>query len=296
VAIYVPWLADAARMTGYPVVEVGGWQQRGHGGMRLIEGVVCHHTADGATGDYPSLRIVRDGRAGLAGPLSAYGLGRNGTIFVIAAGESWHAGASAWAGFRDLGDEFIGIEAESVGTRNDWTNEQRDCYPRLVAAILHFMRRGADRCAGHREIALPKGRKIDPAFWDMNDFRRIVSGYLANPSSINRQGGGGEDLRDDERAALFTILAQHIGSTNPNEFLGFAPFEGTTSVGSPLTNTDYGRQAVKRVDETAGGIIANAQDQAAKMAAIQKTLEAILSKIESTGVVKVPWWKRLFGG
>jgi hypothetical protein len=180
-AIYVPWLTDAARLTGYPVVEVAGWRTRGHGGMRVVEGVVAHHTADGPRGDYPSLNIVRDGRPDLRGPLSAYGLGRSGTIFVIAAGQSWHAGASAWAGYTDLNDEFLGIEAESVGNRDDWTAAQRDAYPRLAAAVLHFMRRGADRVAGHKEVCLPKGRKIDPAYWDMNAFRNRVAWMLEEP-------------------------------------------------------------------------------------------------------------------
>jgi hypothetical protein len=122
--MYVPWLADAARTTGYPVVEIAGWRSRGHGGMRLVEGVVGHHTAtsDRASGDYPSLGIVTNGRSDLPGPLANYGLGRSGTIYVIAAGAAYHAGASRWAGFVDLNDEFLGIEAESAGT-GVWTGQ-----------------------------------------------------------------------------------------------------------------------------------------------------------------------------
>lgn len=178
---WVPWLADAARMTGYPVVEVAGWRGRGHGGMSRVEGLVAHHTANPGRGDYPSLSIVTHGRAGLRGPLSAFGLGRSGTVYVIAAGISNHAGASAWAGFRDLNDEFLGCEAESAGTHDDWTPAQRDCYPRLAAAVLFFMRRSADRAAGHKEVCLPPGRKIDPAFWDMTAFRARVEWMLADP-------------------------------------------------------------------------------------------------------------------
>lgn len=178
---YIPWLADASRLTGYPVVEVAGWQQRGHGGMRVVEGIVNHHTADGPNGNYPSLNIVRSGRAGLRGPLSHLGLGRDGTIFVIAAGLSYHAGASTWANFRDLNDEFIGIEAESVGTRDDWSGHQRDCYPRLNAALLYYMKRKADRVCAHKECCIPKGRKVDLAFWNMNVMRAQVHWYLQDP-------------------------------------------------------------------------------------------------------------------
>lgn len=187
--VWVPWLADAARLTGYGVVEVAGWRGRGHGGFRAVETVVLHHTADGP-GEYPSLRVVRDGRSDLPGPLCNFGLGRSGTIYVVAAGVAWHAGASTWAGFSDLNDESIGIEAESAGTRDDWTAAQRDAYPRLVAACLYYLRRGAERAAGHKEVCLPRGRKIDPAFYDMNALRARVSYLLADPlARIPRSGG-----------------------------------------------------------------------------------------------------------
>lgn len=164
---YIPWLVDAARMavagTGRQVIVAPGWQTRGHGGMRVVELVVGHHTGtpDTAAGDYPSLRIVRDGRADLAGPLSNYGLGRSGDIYVIAAGLCYHAGASAYAGYTDLNDEAIGIEAESAGGGR-WTDAQLLVYPRLVGACLHYMRRGVDRYASHRTVARPAGRKPDP--------------------------------------------------------------------------------------------------------------------------------------
>lgn len=189
-AVWIPWLADAARLTGYPVSEVAGWRTLGHGGFRVVEGVTAHHTADGPSGDYPSFNVVRNGRAGLAGPLSNYGLGRTGRIQVIAAGACWHAGASRWAGFTDLNDEFIGIEAESVGSRDDWTAAQRDCYPRLVAAALYYMRRDASRLCGHKECALPLGRKVDPAFWNLNEMRNRVAWLLADPLRRIPRGGG----------------------------------------------------------------------------------------------------------
>lgn len=187
--LFIPWLADAARLTGYPVVENAGWRTRGVPGsngqplpMRVCEGVVLHHTADGPTGDYPSLRVVRDGRSDLQGPLAHYGLARSGAIQVIASGLCYHAGASSWAGFSDLNDEFIGIEAEATGTTSDcWTDEQLDAYPRLVAAILYYLHRDASRAGGHKEVCLPRGRKIDPAFIDLNAFRAQVAHLLGDP-------------------------------------------------------------------------------------------------------------------
>lgn len=179
-SVYIPWLVDAAKLTGYPVVEVGGWRARGHGGMRVLEGVVCHHTAGPKVGNMPSLGVITNGRAGLAGPLANYGLGRDGTIYVVAAGCAWHAGASAWAGFYDLNDEFLGIEAEDDGD-GQWTPAQFDCYPRLVASILFYCRRTGERATGHKECCLPKGRKPDPAGIDMVALRNRADFLLHDP-------------------------------------------------------------------------------------------------------------------
>lgn len=215
-SVRATWLADAARLTGYPVVEVGGWRGRGHGGFRSVEVVVGHHTADGPTGDYPSLGVVTHGRAGLAGPLANLGLARSGTVLVIADGVAFHAGPSRWAGLTGLNDQAIGIEAESVGTRDDWTPAQRDCYPRLAAACLYHMRRPASRFCGHKECALPPGRKIDPAFWDLDAFRARVAWMLDDPTS-RIPGGPEEDflmaLSDAQQQQIYDVIAQAYART-----------------------------------------------------------------------------------
>lgn len=167
-AVWASWLVDAARTavagTGKSVIVQPGWESRGHGGLRLLEVVVGHHTAtpESAPGDYPSLNVVTYGRSDLPGPLAQLGLGRSGNIYVIAAGLAYHAGASAYAGYYDLNDESIGIEAEDSGD-GVWTDAQLFMYPRLVGALLHYMRRGKDRYCSHRTCATPAGRKPDPA-------------------------------------------------------------------------------------------------------------------------------------
>jgi hypothetical protein len=194
-SVWVPWLPDAARSAGLPVVLVPGWASRGHGGMRVVEGVVGHHTAtsDAAKGDYPSLNVVTNGRAGLAGPLCNLGLGRNGTVYVVAAGCAYHAGASRWAGFTDLNDEFLGIEAEDNGD-GKWTAQQLDAYPRLVAGLLRYMRRGADRYISHRGCALPTGRKPDPAGIADDWMRQRAGALLAGPTPAPPTERKGENM------------------------------------------------------------------------------------------------------
>lgn len=185
---YLTWLATVLRDAGLTVREVPGWQQRGHGEMRDVLGVLAHHTVGPAQGDgrlgavvvpgYPSLRVVTEGRPGLAGPLSQLGLARDGAWVVIAAGRAWHAGtgSAAWVPAGRGNDHLIGVEAESVGTRDDWTPAQRESYPRGVAAILRHLGLPASRVIGHKEWA-PR-RKIDPAFWEMPAFRTAVARWM----------------------------------------------------------------------------------------------------------------------
>lgn len=174
-------LAAILRGAGLPVREIPGWRTRGHGTMGEILGVLVHHTAGPATGNYPSERVVVSGRPGLAGPLAQLGLARDGTWIVIAAGQAWHAGTGS-ASFVPRGrgnTHLIGVEAESTGVRDDWTVAQRAGYPRGVAAVLRAFGLGSYRAIGHKEWA--PGRKIDPAFWDMNEFRAQVARAMRTP-------------------------------------------------------------------------------------------------------------------
>ena len=165
-------LADACRKSGLPVVEEVGWRTRGHGHFAGLMGIVCHHTATpaAAPGDYPSLRIVRDGRSDLPGPLSQLGLGRDGTVYVIAAGVAWHAGATSLP--RQDNWHTIGIEAEHDGVSR-WAPEQYAAYASLAATLAEHYGIPLSNVEGHKEVATPRGRKIDPNF-DMDAFRGVV--------------------------------------------------------------------------------------------------------------------------
>jgi N-acetyl-anhydromuramyl-L-alanine amidase AmpD len=83
-----------------------------------------------------------------------------------------------WQGVVNGNSSFIGIEAENSGiSANPWPNVQLDAYYRGVAAILKKIGKGAQFCAGHKEFALPRGRKSDPNL-DMNDFRLKVGNIM----------------------------------------------------------------------------------------------------------------------
>jgi hypothetical protein len=164
-------LATAVRKSGLPVVEVPGWRTRGHGEMGGVRTIVCHHTAGPSTGNFPSLGVVRDGRAGLSGPLANLGLGRDGTVYVIAAGLCYHAGVVLQSDYRN--GYSIGIEAEATGV-TDWPAVQMDAYARLCAALCLHYTLPVGRVLGHKEVCAPVGRKTDPNF-DMAAFRGAVA-------------------------------------------------------------------------------------------------------------------------
>jgi len=173
------WLAEVLEAAGCKTVELAGWQTRGRAEMGVVKGVLCHHTAGSKTGNAPSLKLIVGGRPDLPGPLSHLHLARDGTFTVIAAGRCNHAGPGSWRGVTTGNSNFIGIEAENAGDGTDpWPDVQMEAYARGVAAILRHIGAPAGMCAGHKEYALPPGRKIDPSF-NMTAFREKVAAFMA---------------------------------------------------------------------------------------------------------------------
>lgn len=164
---------------GIPVIFEEGWEDRGRPGSFTPQGVVCHHTATGSLGkDYPSLNLVRDGRADLNGPLAQFGIGRlTGTVFVIAAGKANHAGPGGFAHLSGNNNVW-GIEAENNGIGEKWGPEILRSYVALCAALARHTGFGADLVIAHREWSTEG--KPDPTGIDMDDFRRKVGEALAN--------------------------------------------------------------------------------------------------------------------
>lgn len=169
-------LADVARSSGCTVAEVDGWRTRGHtgGGMASPRTVTLHHTAGPASGDAPSLRVVRDGRPDLAGPLAHLLVARSGTVHVVAAGLCWHTGRTRepW----QSNSYSIGVEAEHTGRSDEpWPPVQLDAMARLCAALCARWDIPHARVLGHREICDPPGRKVDPVTIDMRAFRASLA-------------------------------------------------------------------------------------------------------------------------
>lgn len=176
------WLPRVLENAGLKVAEVPGWRGRGRADMPRPLGVMCHHTANPQSGNMPTLGLLINGRSDLQGPLSQLGLGRDGTFYVVAAGRANHAGLGRWEGITTGNASFIGIEAEHSGQSEDeWPPVQKEAYARGVAAILRHIGATEKMCCGHKEYAMPPGRKPDPTF-DMEEFRRQVGLFLVGRS------------------------------------------------------------------------------------------------------------------
>ncbi|QGZ16915.1 endolysin [Arthrobacter phage LittleTokyo] len=185
-------MAAALRKHGLTVVETPGWRSRGFLGQDLLEvrGVLWHHTATNrarfAGNDAPTLSMCIDGRPDVAGPLCNIVFGRNGTVYLTAAGLANHAGAGAWHNIpRDLGNYYlIGIEMESSGIAPwDWTADQLRVAPYLGAALereyLGHLPAELRLQIGHLEYS--STGKIDPAGWPggMDGLRAQINKVLA---------------------------------------------------------------------------------------------------------------------
>ncbi|MFD0854605.1 N-acetylmuramoyl-L-alanine amidase, partial [Actinomadura adrarensis] len=156
------------------VTEVAGWKNRGREAQASVDGIVCHHTATpGTSGDYPSLVVVRDGYSGLPGPLSHFGIGRSGRIYVIAAGRCNHNAPSTSS--YHTNSRSIGIEAENNG-RSPWPAVQLDAYRRLCAELCKEFGLPASRVKAHREV---NSSKPDPHSINMATFRADVARLMS---------------------------------------------------------------------------------------------------------------------
>lgn len=167
------WLPDVLSDAGCKVRVLDGWLGRGKE-LVSVEGLVWHHTVTPASvPDDQVARLLRDGHASLAGPLSQLGLQRDGTFVVVAGGKCNHNGYGEW------GNQAIGIEAYNSGTGEPWPQSQLDAYDLGSAAILRRLGFGADRMKGHKETD-PR-RKIDPKGIDMDAARARVARLITDP-------------------------------------------------------------------------------------------------------------------
>lgn len=210
------WLPDVIANAGLTVKVEPGWNTHGYAFTGPVRGIIAHHTATPATapGDYPSLRVVRDGRSDLAGPLSQLGLGRSGTVYILAAGRANHAGSGSYPGLSGNADT-IGIEAEHPGVISyPWPVAQLAAYYRLCAALLDHLDLPVDRLIGHKEWT---SRKVDPIGLNMDKFRSDVQSLRRRPNMFLPLSRDDATARKSDVAAIAYLLNAAYGTSLPGD-------------------------------------------------------------------------------
>jgi len=253
-------LERAVKNAGVKYKKVSGWSSRGHGTMGSIQSVIVHHTAGPKSGNSPSLNVVAYGRPGLSGPLAQLFLARDGTVYLVAAGISYHAGRVS--SNRYANSHAIGIEAEATGL-DSWPAHQINEYAKLCKALCKEFGLSVSRVQGHKEVAVPRGRKPDPNF-SMSDFRKKVGGAKGGVSS----GGGSTG-----------------GSSSPTY--------KTVSGSTPLVKLYHKGEPVKRIQK-AVGVKADGYygpDTVKAVKAFQKA-----HKLDADGIVGDKTWAAINGG
>lgn len=223
-------LALVLRGAGLTVVETAGWATRGYDRQDLadIRGVLWHHTATNRNAytysDAPTLGMCMYGRSDLAGPLCNIVFGRDGTVYLVAAGVANHAGYGSAPNIpTDMGNHYlIGIEMESSGIAPwDWTEAQLRIAPILGATLERAYLLGLPEelrlQIAHYEYS--SQGKIDPAGWpgNMDGLRASITialnGGLAAQGSIEQ---------DDFLMALPEERQLHIADS-ADRLLGVIP-------------------------------------------------------------------------
>lgn len=134
-----------------------------------IDALILHHTAGGtAEGAMATLKS--------RGISAHYVLDKDGTLYQTVAdqNEAYHAGVAAIRGDASptVNNRSIGIEIVNLGTGKDkFTEAQYRTLEKLVPYLMKKYKIPMANLLGHKDVALPKGRKTDPA--PNFDFERI---------------------------------------------------------------------------------------------------------------------------
>jgi len=113
-----------------------------------------------------------------------YLIDKTGHIYQLVADDhiAWHAGRASWHGVTDINERSLGIELEN-------RNDGRDVYPAAQLAAAHWLcqekiaRYNIERAdvVRHLDVAMPRGRKTDPAGFPWPAFANALYMDVGSP-------------------------------------------------------------------------------------------------------------------
>lgn len=172
------WLADELRGAGLVVVEHAGWKTYDRPGDWSPRYGVVHATAAPRTQpDETQIRVVRDGRVDLPGPIANAAVDRAGRWHVLSAGRCNSTLVGTAGPYRGLGNTYaLSVEGCNDNRAEPWPAVQYDAYVRGWAAWCRRLGWSPANLVGHKEHT--PGHKTDPTF-DMAAFRSRVAVAIA---------------------------------------------------------------------------------------------------------------------
>lgn len=205
-------LVRAFRAEGLKVVEHREWRthNRNHKGpWGPVHGTMLHHTV--STGALSSVNLCYDGYEGLPGPLCHGVITKDGTLYLISAGRSNHAGGGDPAVLAhviaedydpagtlrptrgnddgvDGNAHFYGFECVNLGDGKDpWPDVQVDAMVRASAALSRAHGWTEKSAIGHKEWSDDKSDPKGPGtVVAMPVLRAKIRERLAHPASWNQ--------------------------------------------------------------------------------------------------------------
>jgi len=102
-----------------------------------------------------------------------YLIDKSGHIYQLVADEycAWHAGRAIWHGQSAINEMSLGIELENANDGRDaYPPEQIDALRQLVQVKATQYRIAPDMITRHKDVAVPRGRKTDPAGFPWAEF------------------------------------------------------------------------------------------------------------------------------
>lgn len=95
---------------------------------------------------------------------------------------AWHAGRSAWRGETQINECSIGIELENANTgRDPYPPAQCNALTALARQLIARYAITPENVVRHLDIAVPRGRKTDPAGFDWPGFRAQLFRQIPPP-------------------------------------------------------------------------------------------------------------------
>ena len=172
------------RKAGLRVAEIPGWRTRGRPGSFEPVGVLWHHTGGAADGESYARWMALVGRPDLPAPLCQLAIGRDGTVYIIAAGRANHAGKAKASGPVGAGDGntlYVGVECMNTGSEG-WSGPQYEAMVKAGLVLSKVLGCTEAYHRGHRETSVTG--KWDPGLLDLDDFRADLRDGLARPAAV----------------------------------------------------------------------------------------------------------------